>query len=224
MIVLGTTVGATAAASSNETIVIGTSFGNDTVVNFDDSGFGQDYFDFTALKGTTLTAAYTTDKSITIQAATTLATSATVTEKAAIETLFNANNATAQDHVFLSVNADNVASVYTVADAAGAANAVATLQGTIDLGDHTASAWTSLTAANFVNSSAANYFLNNGPTGLNGTAGTGGTGGGTDGCGLNPLANDSKNGRSRLGGIPAAERRGSDLLRRAAGDRWLRLR
>ena len=102
-----------------------------------------------------------------------------MTEKAAIEALFNAANATAQDHVFLSVNAHNVASVYTVADAAGASNAVATLQGTIDLGDHTTSAWTSLTAANFVNSSAPNYFQINGPTGLNGTAGTGGTGGGT---------------------------------------------
>ncbi|AQR66343.1 hypothetical protein BXU06_15805 [Aquaspirillum sp. LM1] len=176
VIVLGTTEGTSAAASSNETIVIGTSFGNDTVVNFDDSGFGQDYFDFTALKGTTLTAAYTTDKSITIQAATTLATSATVTEKAAVEALFNAANAAAQDHVFLSVNAHNVASVYTVVDAAGASNAVATLQGTIDLADV---AWTSLTAANFTNSSATNYFLTNGPTGLNGTAGTGGTGTGT---------------------------------------------
>lgn len=185
VVVLGTTVGTTAAASSNETIVIGTSFGNDTVVNFDDTGFGQDYFDFTALKGTALVAGYTTDKSISIQAATTLATSATVTEKAAIETLFNANNATAQDHVFLSVNAHNVASVYTVADAAGAANAVATLQGTIDLAD---TAWSSLTATNFVNSSAANYNLNNGPTGLNGTAGTGGTGGGTGTAGTVAVA------------------------------------
>lgn len=41
---------------SNETIVIGTGFGNDTVVNFAVAGNGQDYFDFTALKGTTLTA------------------------------------------------------------------------------------------------------------------------------------------------------------------------
>ena len=43
------------------------------------AGMGADYFDFTALKGTTLTAAYTTDKSINIQLATTMATSATVT-------------------------------------------------------------------------------------------------------------------------------------------------
>lgn len=169
VIVLGTTVGTTLAGSSNETIVIGNSFGNDTVVNFAAAGNGVDAFDFTALKGTTLTAGYTTDKSINIQAATTLATSATVTEKAAIEALFNANNAAAQDHVFLSVNAHNVASVYTVADAVGATNAVATLQGTIDLGD---TAWGTLTAANFTNSSAANYNLNNGPTGLNGSAGT----------------------------------------------------
>lgn len=99
-----------------------------------------------------------------------------MTEKAAIEALFNAANAAAQDHVFVSVNAHNVASVYTVADAAGASNAVATLQGTIDLAD---TAWTTLTAANFVNSAAAGYNLNNGPTTLNGSAGTGGTGGGT---------------------------------------------
>ncbi|SER07554.1 beta strand repeat-containing protein [Giesbergeria anulus] len=169
VIVLGTTVGTTAAGSSNDTVVIGNSFGNDTVVNFAATGNGADAFDFTALKGTTLTAGYTTDKSIAIQAATTLGTSSTVTEKAAIEALFNANNAAAQDHVFLSVNAHNVASVYTVADAAGATNAVATLQGTIDLGD---TAWGTLTAANFVNSSAANYNLSNGPTGLNGSAGT----------------------------------------------------
>lgn len=176
VVVLGTTVGATVAGSSNETVVFGANFGNDTVVNFDATGVAADAFDFTALKGTTLTAAYTTDKSINIQLATTLATSSTVTEKAAIEALFNAANAAAQDHVFVSVNAHNVASVYTVADAAGASNAVATLQGTIDLAD---TAWTTLTAANFVNSAAAGYNLNNGPTTLNGSAGTGGTGGGT---------------------------------------------
>lgn len=169
VIVLGTTVGANAALSSNETIVIGTGFGNDTVVNFGAAGNGVDFFDFTALKGNTLVTNYTTDKSINIQSVTTLATSTTVTEKAAIEALFNANNTAAQDHVFLAVTADNVARVYTITDAIGASNAVATLQGSIDLAD---TAWGSLTASNFVNSSAANYFLNNGPTGLNGSTGT----------------------------------------------------
>ena len=42
MIVLGTTVGATAAGSSNETVVIGANFGNDTIVNFDAAGMGAD--------------------------------------------------------------------------------------------------------------------------------------------------------------------------------------
>ena len=83
--VLGTTLGANTANSSNETIVIGTGFGNDTVVNFAVSGNGQDYFDFTALKGTTFTAiaaGYATDKSITVQ---TMVPSTPVTEKAAVD-------------------------------------------------------------------------------------------------------------------------------------------
>ena len=167
VIVLGTTVSAVAAdfaGSSNETIVFGAGFGNDVIVNFAVAGNGVDHLDFSGIKGTTLVAAgnFTTDKSINIAANTTLATSTTITEKMAIETLFNANNIVAQDHVFVSVNAHNVGNVYSVTDAIGATNAVATLEGSIDLAN---TAWASLLGTTFVNSAAANFFLNEGPTG-----------------------------------------------------------
>lgn len=46
VIVLGTTVGGTALASSNDTVVFGAGFGSDTVVNFDFAGNGVDKLDF----------------------------------------------------------------------------------------------------------------------------------------------------------------------------------
>lgn len=158
-------VAADYAISNNETVVYAAGFGNDTIVNFDVTGAGIDHLDFTAINGVTLGAALTTDKSITIGAPVATASALSL---AAIGTLFNAANTVAQSHVYVAVDAtSNIGSVYSIVDAIGASNAVATLEGTIDLaGSGTAGTllsganlWASLTQANFVNSSAANYFL-----------------------------------------------------------------
>ncbi|RSZ55979.1 DUF4214 domain-containing protein [Massilia atriviolacea] len=141
------------AASDNDTLVYAPAFGNDTVLNFNAVGAGVDHLDFTALGGTTLTNAFTADKSITIGAPTATAAALTTT---AIAALYNANNAAAQTHVYVAVDLDNIGTVYTIADAVGATNAVVTVAGTIDMAD---TAWGTLTQTNFVNSSAANYYL-----------------------------------------------------------------
>jgi hypothetical protein len=162
VVVLGTTTGATIAAASSDTVVIAPGFNNDVVVNFvAGAGANSDAFDFTGLfTGSTATSfGGLTDRSINIG---TVVTPAASTEAAAVATLFNANNTAAQEHVYVAVSSHNVGSVYTVSNPVGASNAVATLQGTIDLAD---TSWLSLTADNFVNSSATNYFLLDGPTG-----------------------------------------------------------
>jgi len=158
------------AASSNEAVVYSGVFGNDVIVNFAATGPGIDALDFTALNGTTVTAAFTTDKSINVATAASLVIPTGSTDVAAIATLYNANNAAAQNHVYVSVNTSNVGTVYTVADPVGATNAVATLAGTIDLGDPAMANWLTLTTANFVNAGGS-YYLTNGPTGLNSTGG-----------------------------------------------------
>jgi hypothetical protein len=158
VVVLGMTTGATTAASSNETVVYDTAFGNDTIVAFDAAGAGIDHLDFTKLGGSIFTSDVKIGKSITVG---TLAADATT-----IGNLFNAeSNATATTHVYVAVNAHNIGSVYTITDPVGMGNSVATLQGTIDLAY---TEWGTLTAANFVDSSAGNYYLNEGANTLNG--------------------------------------------------------
>ncbi|NHZ38989.1 DUF4214 domain-containing protein [Massilia aquatica] len=151
------------AVSNNETVVYAAGFGNDTIVNFDVTGAGVDHLDFTAIGGTTLTTGFTGDKSITIGAAV-----ATALTTDAINLLYATANDKAQTHVYVAVNSvTNVGSVYSIADAAGAGGAVATLEGTIDLASTGTAGtllsgtnlWANLTQANFVNSSAANYYL-----------------------------------------------------------------
>lgn len=173
IIVLGTTEGVTAGlfdsiVSSNETIKYGASFGNDVVVNFRPATDpvllvatgGKDHFDFKDIGGTVFGVAnYTTDKSINVE----LRDATLSTTKAAIETLYNANNVDAQTHVYVAVSGHNVGSVYTITDPAGAANATAALQGTIDLAD---TSWFSLAGGDFVDSSTANYFRIEGPSPL----------------------------------------------------------
>jgi hypothetical protein len=145
VIVLGTTVGLTAQASSNEKVVYASGlFGADTIVNFAATGFGADVLDFTALGGATagFGAALTADKSINVVTTATASNNAT-----AVALLFNAANVAAQTHVYVAVDtATNIGTVYQVADAIGATNAVATLVGTISLAD---TIWATLTAVNF---------------------------------------------------------------------------
>ena len=147
VIVLGSTIGATAVASSNEVVKYAAGpFGNDTVVYFDVAGFGIDQFDFTALggRGVAFGGALTTDKSINVVAETTA--NDTIAEIAA----FYTDSTTAQTHVYIANDATtNIAKVYTVVDAAGVGtgSVVVTLVGSIDLAD---TLWTSVTGANFV--------------------------------------------------------------------------
>ena len=144
VIVLGTTVRIDALSSSNEKVVYSGVFGNDTVVNFNVAGFGVDQFNFTVLNGRgTNFGSLSADKSVVV-AAETLAND-TAAEVAALFT----DSATAIAHVYIAYNANNVASVYSVVDAAGTAvgNVTATLVGTIDLAD---TEWSTVTAANFV--------------------------------------------------------------------------
>lgn len=150
-IVLGVVEGATPAQSSNDTMILGRDFGNDKILNFDVKGAGIDHLDVTALGGLTLTTSLIMDKSITIAAA----TSANDTMPK-IAALFNADNAVAQTHVYAVLNSigTNLA-IYSVADAAGAGNAVVTREGTLDLGSQGAA--TGLVAANFVDAALAGY-------------------------------------------------------------------
>jgi len=186
VVVLGTTLGLTAALSSNEVIKFAPSFGDDVILNFNATGAGIDHLDFVALGGSvTATAGFneavrgTTANSITVVSGSTA--NDTVLKIAA---LYNVDSTVARTHIYVTVDTtsvggtNNVATVYQVADAAGVAagNVVVTKAGTIDLG---ATSFTSLTAANFVDSSAANYFLVEGPTGFVSTGTGTGTGTGT---------------------------------------------
>lgn len=151
VIVLGTTVGADAATSSNETVVYAGSFGNDTIVHFTAvAAVNNDKLNFSALggtaSGTVTNAINATNKSITILAEV-AGTNDTAAKIAAIYTA-GADSATAATHVYVAYDADNIAKVYSITDAAGvvAGGITATLVGTIDLAD---TGWGTLTAANF---------------------------------------------------------------------------
>ncbi|NHZ91015.1 DUF4214 domain-containing protein [Massilia sp. CCM 8733] len=149
-IMLSFAVNATAALTSNDTMIFGRQFGTDKIFNFEASGAGIDHVDVSALGGLFLSNSLILDKSITLAAASNANNSA-----AAIGALFNADNATAQTHVYGVVNATgNAAAIYAIVDAAGAGNAVATLEGTIDLSSNL---MYQLTAANFVNAASAGY-------------------------------------------------------------------
>ncbi|NRF66804.1 hypothetical protein HLB44_07400 [Aquincola sp. S2] len=143
--VLGTTVGTDALLSSNDRVVFGANFGNDTVVHFQAGAqtTGGDVLVLAALGGSILGTAFNVNNSINVANETTANDTA-----AEIAALF-ADSATAQTHVYIAVDIlTNIGKVYTVSDAAGTAagNVTATLAGTIDLAD---TLWSTLTADNF---------------------------------------------------------------------------
>lgn len=150
-IVLGVVKGAAPAQSSNDTVILLPGFGNDKIVNFDVRGPGIDHLDLTGLGGLTLTASLMVDKSITIADASNANDTAPK-----VAALFSAENATAQTHVYGVLNSLGTSLViYSVVDAVGAGNAVATREGTIDMSSQAAAG--GLTAANFVNAAVAGY-------------------------------------------------------------------
>jgi hypothetical protein len=144
--VLGTTVGTDALLSSNDRVVFGAAFGNDTVVHFKagSAATGGDVLVLSALGGSILGTAFNVNNSINV------ATEVTATNgTAALVAGLFADSATAQTHVYIAVDAvTNIGKVYAVTDAAGTAagNVVATLAGTIDLAD---TLWSTLTVDNF---------------------------------------------------------------------------
>lgn len=165
VIVLGTSLGADAFTSSNDTVKFGAGFGSDTVVHFAAAGFGADTLDLTALGGklsTTgasfsngagaagLTAAISNNNgSIIIDDLVKKpagGAAGTGNDSAAnVKELF-ADDATAGTVLYVAVDSHNVGSVYQVVDGTGAADLTVTLVGTIDLAG---TAWSTLTAANF---------------------------------------------------------------------------
>jgi hypothetical protein len=144
--VLRTTVGTDALLSSNDRVVFGAAFGNDTVVHFKagSAATGGDVLVLSALGGSILGTAFNVNNSINV------ATEVTATNgTAALVAGLFADSATAQTHVYIAVDAvTNIGKVYAVTDAAGTAagNVVATLAGTIDLAD---TLWSTLTIDNF---------------------------------------------------------------------------
>ena len=153
VIVLGTTAGNNELNSSNDVVKFAPGFGSDTIVHFDGSnGVGRDFLDFTGLFTPSATApapalaSVTTDRSITVGGAITVPAGSS--EKTEVEKLFAAANSQAQEHVYVVVNAKNVGNVYTITDPSGASNAVATLQGSINLAKD-ASGYGNWAAANF---------------------------------------------------------------------------
>jgi hypothetical protein len=143
--VLGTTVGTDALLSSNDRVVFGAAFGNDTVVHFKagTATTGGDVLVLSALGGSILGTAFNVNNSINVANETTA--NDTAAEVAALFT----DSATAQTHVYIAVDiVTNIGKVYAVTDAAGTAagNVVATLAGTIDLAD---TLWSTLTIDNF---------------------------------------------------------------------------
>ena len=146
VIVLGTTTGSEALLSSNDTVVFGAGFGNDTIVSFQAGALatGGDVLSFAALGGTTLTTAFNVNRGIVV-ANEVVGTNGTA---ALIAALFT-DSATAQSYVYVAVDpATNIAKVYALVDAAGvgAGSITATLAGTIDLAD---TLWSTLTTENF---------------------------------------------------------------------------
>jgi hypothetical protein len=143
--VLGTTVGVEALLSSNDRVVFGAAFGNDTVVHFraGSAATGGDVLVLSALGGSILGTAFNVNNSINV------ASETAATDTAAEVAALFADSATAQTHVYIAVDTvTNIGKVYSVTDAAGTAagNVTATLQGTIDLAD---TLWSTLTIDNF---------------------------------------------------------------------------
>ncbi len=167
IIVLSTTVGATTAASSNETIKFEPGFGDDVIVNFATAGMGVDHLDFVALNGVAV-GGFATDKSIIVERPPVTSTGAI--DEAAIAAKFNANgNTAAQKHVYIAVwpaAVSNMATVYTVEDPVGTTGATIAKQGTIKLAaaDWLAPSVTVAGSSVFTNSGAAGYALVDGPS------------------------------------------------------------
>jgi len=155
LVVLGTTVGADTAHSSNEVVTYSGSFGNDTIVNFAVAGNGIDYLDLTSYLGGNATAVgagpSVVNKAVQVVDVVTVGGTANDTAEK-IKALYDANdNTTAgttvkQVYVTLDTATHNVGTLYSVVDGAADNDTVVTKVGTIDLADVD---WRTLTVSNF---------------------------------------------------------------------------
>jgi len=159
VIVLGTTVGASAVLSSNEVVVYTAAFGNDVIVNFAAGAvFNADVLHLRTFLGSTATsldnnagvagAVASTDSLIAIFNFDNTGTALTGVrnDSAAEVAKLYTDDVTANKGVYISVAATNIGTVYQVVDGTGAADLAVTLLGTIDLAD---TAWNTLILANF---------------------------------------------------------------------------
>ncbi|MBP9712939.1 MAG: hypothetical protein KBD60_04500, partial [Sterolibacterium sp.] len=170
VVVLGTTESLQdVGRSSNDVVVLGANFGNDTIVNFDVSGNGIDHLNLYAfldsatavtLAGSSVAANnFNATKSVINMMQEVTGAGATANDSAAkVQALYRAAadtavSAAAINSAVIVVNSTtNVGTVYSIVNGTSATDAVATLQGTINLGDlanNTASTWASLTVSNF---------------------------------------------------------------------------
>lgn len=180
VIVLGTTESVQdVGRSSNDVVVLGANFGNDVIVNFDNTGNGVDHINlYTFLNsdtGVTLAGSsvaannFNATKSVINMMQEVTGTGATANDSAAkVQALYRAAADTAASAasinsvVIVVNNTTNVGTVYSIVNGTAANDATATLQGTINLGDlagSTASTWSTIGVENFrvpvVNSSVA---------------------------------------------------------------------
>lgn len=217
VIVLGTTLnsgGLGVEWSSNEVVVFGAGFGNDTIVNYAATGNGIDHLDFTGILGGavgTVAAAENVTTARTVSVTTETTANDTVDE---IKALYNAIDATtttaASKHLYVAAGTGvdaGKAKVYSVVDGAADNDVTVTLEGTVDLGSV---AWTGLALANFQVPSATAE----GPSNLAGTVQTGTAGNDTlTGTALNDQISGLDGNDTISGGLA-----GDDTLNGGAGD------
>jgi hypothetical protein len=160
IIVLSTKApGVDVARSSNEVIIYGPGFGNDTIVNFDATGNGIDHLNLNAfLKNTTaatLGALGATTSTIVITPEITATNGTATLIKTQVEAATQPAAGVTTNQVYIAYSnagasfsdaTNNIAKVYSITNGSGASDAVVTLEGTIDLAN---TSWSTLTAANF---------------------------------------------------------------------------
>lgn len=159
VVVLGTTLGATVVASSNDTLVFSGLFGNDVVVNFATTGFGADVLNFKGYLGTTATSL----NAVTDATATAVASTDSLIQRAVFDNTGTAltgvrndsaaevaklytDDTTANKGLYVVVDSTNKGTVYQIVDGAAASDMTVTLVGSVDLAD---TAWNTLVLANF---------------------------------------------------------------------------
>ena len=132
---------------SIETVVYNAvDFGNDVIVNFEETGAGSDKLNFTALggKGSAFSSTVTTTDGLIMVVATSTANNTVAAVKTALAT---ADDTSASKGIYIAFDSTtNVGTVYQFVDGTAASDIAVTKMGSIDLAD---TPWSTLTGANF---------------------------------------------------------------------------